>query len=64
MYNIELKEGQIFEVNKNTGHTYLYVEGEITEITMQEYNIVYLAPQEDRAKALREFRLWKDSLDQ
>lgn len=60
MFNVELKEGQIFEVNKSTGHTYLYAEGEITEITMQEYNIVYSVPQEERAKVLREFR-WKNN---
>lgn len=60
MFNVELKEGQIFEVNRDTGHTYLYIEGKITEITMQEYNIVYSVSQEDRAKILREFR-WKNN---
>jgi YD repeat-containing protein len=61
MHIIELKEGQIFEVKGNTGHTYFYDDyGKITEITMQELNVINLLPREDRAKVLREFR-WKNN---
>jgi hypothetical protein len=60
MYNIKLEEGQIFEVNYNTGHTYIYCDGKIIEITPQEYNIVANELPENRAKALREFR-WNNN---
>jgi len=61
MYNIKLEEGQIFEVKGNTGRTYFYDDyGKITEITMQEFNIINFLPKEERAKALREFR-WKNN---
>ena len=60
MYNIKLNEGQIFEVSGNTGHTYLYMDGKITEITMQEFNLINWRLPEERAKIIKEFR-WKNS---
>lgn len=60
MITVKLKEGQIFEVSGNTGHTYFYDDnGKIQVITMQEFNIINNLLLEDRSKALREFR-WKN----
>jgi hypothetical protein len=57
MFNIELKEGQIFEINRNTGITYLYTDGMITEISPLEYNIIHCTEVSKRGIALKEFRM-------
>lgn len=56
MITFKLNDGDIFEASGNTGHTYMYIEGKITEITMQEYNLITSVYKEERAKVLKEFR--------
>lgn len=56
MNNIELKDGQIFEVSHNTTYTYFYGDGKIIEITPQEFNIINILPPEERVKVLKLFR--------
>jgi hypothetical protein len=56
MTNIKLRTGEIFEINNDTSHTYFYDGYEMTEITMQEYNIIHNIEITERSKALRDFR--------
>jgi hypothetical protein len=60
MFNIELKDGQIFEVNGNTSTTYIYTFGVITKISPQEYNIIHRMDISKRSQALSDFRIKND----